>query len=233
MRMSLGTRLLLLHEVVPVFGCVFPNFHHVSRIPRALCALSHLCFPISTPCFIPCILCPSLSALWGLIPVFSTAFGSLSCICHRSNINLPCFSPQCSQSSAEQAQTPVPSHSNPCLSHRSGIYPISTSQEMWHSESCSCFDPIPAPWLWDCLVGVSAPLGGRIRARVGTGTEIKPSSGSCQADGAVGWGLELPALCPWQGLGTRRALISSPNLIPRFCENLSHFFKPLWRGGKG
>lgn len=90
-RMSLGTRLLLLHEVAPVFGRVFPNLHHISPVPRAPCAPcapSHLRFPISIPCFTPCILPPSLLALCGLIPIFST-FGSLSCICHQSNMSFP------------------------------------------------------------------------------------------------------------------------------------------------
>lgn len=108
-RMGLGTQLLLLCEAVPGSGHVFPHFPP-SRAPCALCASSHLCVPISIPCFSLCILSPSLLALCGLIPVFPAAFGSLSCICHQSNMALPCFSSQCSQSSAKQGLEPWSHH---------------------------------------------------------------------------------------------------------------------------
>lgn len=60
---------------------------------------------------------------------------------------------------------------------------------------------ILAPCLWDCLVGVTASLGSRIRAKVRTGTEIKPSSGSCRAYRAVGWGLGTLVSACGTGLG--------------------------------
>lgn len=104
-----------------VWPCIPKSPPHFPRSPCSLCSVCSQPSPL--PDFHP-VFCPLHSppppplALCGLIPIFSTS-GSLSCICHQSNMSLPRFSSQYSQSSATQARAAVPSHSHPCLSHRS------------------------------------------------------------------------------------------------------------------
>lgn len=223
--MSLGTWLLLLHEVAPVFGRVFPNLHHISPVPRAPCAPcapSHLRFPISIPCFTPCVLPPSLLALPWVNPYFLNIWLPLMHLPSEqyepSPFLFPVF-PKLRYTGSSPGPITFPPLPFPQVC-RAGIEPSPCPRKCGTVRTAlPSFNPrlgILAPCLWDCLVGVTAPLGSRIRAKVRTGTEIKPSSGSCRAYRAVGWGLEHPGLCPWQGLGMRRALISNPkqSMIP-------------------
>lgn len=185
--MSLGT--LLLHEVVLVFGCVFPNLQHISPIPCAPCAPSPLCFPISIPCFTPCILSPSLLALCGLIPIFSTA----SAI--RAIPTFPVSLPNIPKAVLSRLQ--------PCC-HHIPIPALPTDLGLSHLHVLGnvavrfALPLTPGVASWLCVpFGIPAALEGRSRAKVRAGTGIKSSSGSCQVFGAVGASWSLPMAEAW------------------------------------
>lgn len=144
------------------------------------------------PVFLPC-------PLW-VIPYFLP--------CHQSSLNLPCFPSQHSQSSAKQPRALLPSHSNP---PQVWIQPPPPPRKCGTGRAALPSSPGRAQCLWDCLVGVTAPLGAGSEPNLGQGLRLNPALAPARF-----MGMEHPGLCLWQRLGMREALISNPNqsMIP-------------------